>query len=221
MAELEPEAEKKKFRVSYVIIALLAVVCVLQTLMLLGHQNRKPVFADPPLPKPETAMVKVFPHAVATTLTSPWDGDPFDEFDAVSRRVSNMMRQAFMMSAPLMNTFSASGGFDFMPAVDLEETEDAYVLRGDLPGLDKDKISVTVRDNIVTLEGVRETSSESQDSKKGFYSQERSYGSFARSLNLPGPVDESKISATYKDGVLIVTLPKLEGAKTAQKVTVQ
>ncbi|MBU9889794.1 MAG: Hsp20/alpha crystallin family protein, partial [Candidatus Omnitrophica bacterium] len=103
----------------------------------------------------------------------------------------------------------------------LEETADAYILRSDLPGLDKDKIGVTVRDNIVTLKGVRETSAESQDEKKGFYSQERSYGSFSRSLNLPGPVDESNISATYKNGVLTVTLPKLVGAKNGQKVPVQ
>ncbi|MBU9889045.1 MAG: Hsp20/alpha crystallin family protein, partial [Candidatus Omnitrophica bacterium] len=197
MSELVPETEKtgkKAFRISYILIALLTLVCLLQAVALMGRNNARQKDLVLPLHKRDATLVRTYSQpSPASPLMTAWDSDPFEEFDAMSRRMSNLMRQAYIMSVPLIQSFHTMGGFDFTPAVDLEETADAYILRSDLPGLDKDKIGVTVRDNIVTLEGVRETSAESQDEKKGFYSQERSYGSFSRSLNLPGPVDESNI----------------------------
>ena len=98
---------------------------------------------------------------------------------------------------------------------------DVNIVRSDLPGLEKDKISVTVENNVLTVQGMRQTSSEADDKNRGFYSQERSYGSFSRSFNLPGPVDDSQINADYKNGVLTITLPKIAPAKNAQKVAIQ
>jgi len=68
---------------------------------------------------------------------------------------------------------------------------------------------------------VREITNETADQKKGYFAQERSYGSFARSLSLPGPVDESRIAAEYKNGVLTITLPKVPRQKNVQKVAIQ
>ncbi|HOW58959.1 MAG TPA: Hsp20/alpha crystallin family protein [Candidatus Omnitrophota bacterium] len=176
--------------------------------------------------KPRAATnTSATPAVPAAGFFDTWDHDPFEEFDAISRRMSNMMRQAFLMSGPLMNQavtgMSQIANSDFMPAIDLQETDKTYIVRGDLPGLDKDKINITVQNNMLTLQGIRETGSETSDSKQGFYSQERSYGSFTRTLALPGPVDENKISAEYKNGVLTITLPKLTGQEHKQKVTIQ
>jgi HSP20 family protein len=136
-----------------------------------------------------------------------------------------MMRSAFMMRVPMPQHLRQMMGqgiiSDFSPAIDLQETENAYIVRGDLPGLEKDKINLTVQNGMLTIEGVRQTSSATEDESRGYYAQERSYGSYARTITLPGPVDDSRITADYKDGVLTITLPKAAGGTTAQKVPVR
>jgi HSP20 family protein len=143
--------------------------------------------------------------------------DPFfdDAFFSLGRLTQQMSQ--------LFENMGGVGPMDssFMPAVDMEETKNAYIVRSDIPGLDKDKIDVSVHGNLLTLRGVRETGSEHKDDRSGYYSQERSYGSFSRSMMLPGPVDESKITADYKNGVLTVTLPKSEATKQESKIPVQ
>ncbi len=139
----------------------------------------------------------------------------------MSRRMAGLMQHAFMFGSPLFQNMPQSTGFDFTPAVDLEETKDAYIVKSDLPGLEKDKINLTVKENVLTIEGVREVLDQKKDEKSGYYAQERSYGSFSRSLSLPGPVDEAKIVATYANGVLTIKLPKVPGPKDAQKVAIQ
>jgi HSP20 family protein len=142
--------------------------------------------------------------------------DPFfdDAFFSLGRLTQQMSQ--------LFENMGGMGPMDssFMPAVDMEETKNAYIVRSDIPGLDKDKIDVSVHGNLLTLRGVRETGSEHKDDRSGYYSQERSYGSFSRSMMLPGPVDESKITADYKNGVLTVTLPKSEPDKGTNKIAV-
>ncbi len=223
-------ATEKKVRALLITSAVLAVVSLTLAAALITQHNRRETAATSQLSPLTARPAAVTAPAIAKTLPAPAPGfaanhfnqqDPFEEFDAMSRKMSNMMRRAFMMGVPIMNSLNANSGFDFTPAVDLEETATAYVLRSDLPGLDKDKINVTVRNNIVTLEGTRETSQENRDPSKGVYSQERSYGSFSRSLSLPGPVDDTKIQATYQNGVLTVTLPKIAKAQDLKKVAIQ
>lgn len=230
-----PEKQNKKISPAYIIIALLVLVSLFQTVVLIRQGKRQAVLEKQqrvqtvPLPRSSSNPFATVPPA--SHKTAAYDpqaflnNDPFEEFDAMSRRMSNMMRSAFMMSAPMLQnlrqTMAQDLGADFSPAVDLESTTEAYIVRSDLPGLEKDKINLTVRDNVLTIEGMRQTNTEVNDQKNGYFTQERSYGSFARSLTLPGPVDESKVSADYKNGVLTITLPKLGGPKTAQKVPIQ
>ncbi len=142
--------------------------------------------------------------------------DPsFDDTMHYLNRLTQQMSQLFAESPGW-----TSGGGDFMPSLDFEETRNAYLVKCDIPGLDKDKLHVTVKGNFLTIQGVRESGSESKNEKEGFYSQERSYGSFSRSVMLPGAVDEGKISAEYKNGVLVVTLPKLNPGKDTSKIQV-
>ena len=97
------------------------------------------------------------------------------------------------------------------PAVDLKETEEAYTLEADLPGLKKEDIELSVVDNLVTLKGERKQEEEVKD--EGYHRIERQYGSFQRSLEIPGGFNADKITAEFKEGVLHVTLPKREEAK--------
>ena len=147
--------------------------------------------------------------------------DPMEAINNMSQRMNSLMQHAFTFGSPLLQNMPQNTGFDFTPAVDLEETKDAYIVKSDLPGLEKDKIDLTVKENVLTIEGMREVTNKTGDPQSGYYAQERSYGSFARSLNLPGPVDEAKIAADYKNGVLTITLPKAPGQKTEQKVAIQ
>ena len=103
------------------------------------------------------------------------------------------------------------------PLVDIYDEKDHMVITAELPGVDKKDIVIDVKDRILTLKGER---SDDNEVKEGdFYRRERSYGKFERAFTLPMDVDPDKISATYKEGVLKLEIPKPEGMKP-KKITV-
>jgi HSP20 family protein len=107
-----------------------------------------------------------------------------------------------------------------MPAVDVVESEKAYEITADLPGIDEKNIEVKVADGVMTIKG--EKQEEKEEKKKDYHLQERSFGSFQRSFELPENVDPDKIEASFKKGVLTVTLPKKpEAQKPAKKIDVK
>ena len=114
----------------------------------------------------------------------------------------------------LFNTFFDEGGNGrergrrWAPAVDLFEREDSLVLKADLPGLGEDDVKIEVRDNVLTISGERQA--EFGDKQNGYYRVERAFGSFSRSLTLPEGVDADRIGASFRNGVLEVTIPKPE-----------
>jgi HSP20 family protein len=99
----------------------------------------------------------------------------------------------------------------WVPAMDLVEAEDHFVLKADLPGVGEDDVSIEVQDNVLTISGSREAEHERKE--KGWYRLERSYGSFSRSLTLPEGVDADKVEANFDRGVLEVRIPKPEERK--------
>lgn len=99
----------------------------------------------------------------------------------------------------------------WLPAVDVSETDSELMVRAELPGMSHEDIEINVQDNILTLKG--EKKQEKKEEKENFHRLERSYGSFSRSFSLPAGVKPDDIKATFKDGVLQVTLPKAEEAK--------
>ncbi|MGD1071343.1 MAG: Hsp20/alpha crystallin family protein [Bryobacteraceae bacterium] len=106
------------------------------------------------------------------------------------------------------------------PAVDIFETEDALVLRADLPDVKAEDIDVRVENNTLTLSGKRNFNKD--ETVKGWHRIERSYGEFVRSFEVPSTVDTEKVAADYKNGVLTISLPKKEAAKPRQvKVAIQ
>jgi HSP20 family protein len=99
----------------------------------------------------------------------------------------------------------------WIPAMDVVETEDHFVLRADLPGLSENDVKIELEDNVLTVSGERK--SEHEQRNEGYYRVERAYGSFSRSLTLPEGVDADGIQANFDNGVLEVQIPKPEQQK--------
>lgn len=121
------------------------------------------------------------------------------------------------------NAFPAVKGFssafeDWNPAVDIVEENDSYVVKADIPGVDKKDISLEVHGAILTIKGERKVEEEKKE--KSLRRVERSYGSFQRSFDLGEAIDQSKIKAKYKDGVLEVVVPKSEQT-VAQAIAIE
>jgi len=100
------------------------------------------------------------------------------------------------------------------PAVDIAEHDDEYIVKVELPGINKEDVKITLESNILTIRG--EKKQEKETKKENYHRVERSYGTFQRSFTLPTTVKSDKIDASYKDGVLSVFLPKAEEAKPKQ-----
>ncbi|MBC8469676.1 MAG: Hsp20/alpha crystallin family protein [Planctomycetes bacterium] len=103
-------------------------------------------------------------------------------------------------------------GYKVWPAIDVAEEEDSIIVRAEVPGCKADDIDISVHGNVLTISGEKKLSEEKKE--KGYYHVESSYGSFRREVTLPTDVNQSKVDASYKDGVLSIVLPKAEKAKT-------
>jgi HSP20 family protein len=99
----------------------------------------------------------------------------------------------------------------WLPAMDLVEAEDHFVLKADLPGLGEDDVSIEIQDNTLTVSGER--SAEHEQHERGWYRVERQFGRFSRSLTLPEGIDADAVSAAFDKGVLEVRIPKPEERK--------
>lgn len=101
---------------------------------------------------------------------------------------------------------------NFVPAMDITERQNEYVVRTDLPGVKKEDISVTMENGLLTIAAECKSESEVKDGDR-ILRQERRYGKYARSLRLGTQIDEKGVKASYKDGVLELVLPKAEAVK--------
>jgi len=99
----------------------------------------------------------------------------------------------------------------WVPSVDIQETEDAYRLTAELPGLTRDDINITLENNVLRLSGERKFEKDVQ--KESYHRIERSYGNFTRSFALPQQVSSDKVLAAFENGLLTITVPKAEQAK--------
>ena len=109
------------------------------------------------------------------------------------------------------NRFASAG---WTPAFDLFEDQDKLTVRAELPGLKKDQIKLTLKDDVLIVSGERKQETDAQNSDQ--IRRERLFGTFERSVSLPYPVNQAAISASYEDGVLTISLPKAEEAKPRQ-----
>jgi HSP20 family protein len=132
--------------------------------------------------------------------------EPFRELAALQNEMGRWMGQ-FTGGLTPGNGQSST----WLPSVDVWETENELVLSFDLPGIAEDDIAVELEDNVLTVSGERQRTSE--HSSERFYRFERRYGTFSRSVTLPPGVKEDAIDANYKDGVLEIRVPKPEEQK--------
>lgn len=132
--------------------------------------------------------------------------EPFRELAALQNEMGRWMSTLGGATTPGNGQSS-----NWLPAVDVWETDNEVVLSFDLPGIPEDKITVELDDNVLTVSGERERTQEHTSER--FYRFERRFGTFSRSVTLPAGVTESDITANYKDGVLEVRVPKPEEQK--------
>ena len=100
---------------------------------------------------------------------------------------------------------------EWNPTLDISETRDALVVKAEIPGIEPKDIQVSLQEQVLTITGEKKQEKEEKD--EHYYRRERAYGAFARSVRLPALVDEGKVSATFKNGLLTITLPKTAAAK--------
>jgi len=131
-------------------------------------------------------------------------------------QMNNLFDEFFERPFGLSPFFSDSTFMgDFAPRLDISETDKEITISAELPGVEPDDLNISLDRNILSISGEKHT--EKEESGKRFYRVERSYGSFHRSIPLPKEVDENKIDATFKRGVLTVRLPKIRFAQEKSK----
>ncbi|WP_062378969.1 Hsp20/alpha crystallin family protein [Demequina pelophila] len=136
---------------------------------------------------------EVLRRSVPAAAASPWSDD-----------FTRMVQQFF-------GDADASLAGAFSPALDVEETEDGFTMHVELPGVKPEEVDVSLEENVLTVSGKRDFYDEKNTD--GFRRVERRFGRFHRAVRLPDRVDPDKVAASYKDGLLTVTVPKAESAK--------
>jgi len=131
-----------------------------------------------------------------------------------AREISSLQQEMNRLFSTFFDAPGTSAGTAprrWVPAMDLVETDDHFVLRADLPGVSEADVDLSLEENVLTLKGERKVEHEAKG--EGFYRLERAAGTFSRSLTLPEGVDGDAIAATFDKGVLEVRIPKPEQKK--------
>ncbi len=135
---------------------------------------------------------------------SPWR--PFRELDRIKREMDRLWDSFFERRPARVEEVS-----EWFPSLDVSETDSEYMVKVEVPGIDPKDINISLMNNLLTIKG--EKKHEKEEKEENYHLVERSYGSFTRTIRLPSQVQNDKINATYKNGVLKVVLPKTEEAK--------
>ena len=133
--------------------------------------------------------------------------NPFVELDEMQQRLNRLLADRPVKGID-------TGFADFMPAVDIQETDAAFVVKADLPDVKKEDIKIHLQDGVLAIEGERQK--EKEETGKRFHKVERQFGRFVRRFELPTDIAAEKVRAEFKDGVLNVVLPKAPAARPKQ-----
>jgi HSP20 family protein len=153
------------------------------------------------------------PSARGRTEVAGGDGDPFSAFRREMDRLVDSFGRDF--GGPP----SGRAG-TMMPSIDISETDAELKVEAELPGVDQNDVEVVVSDNLLTIKG--EKKAEKEEKKKDYHLVERSYGGFARQITLPFAAEPDKAKASFKNGILTVTLPKPPEMKAkARKIAIK
>ena len=142
-----------------------------------------------------------------------WGWDPFKEMEKEMQELTDRFgRMLPRRPAQGNDPREALTVADWSPTVDISETDAEYLVKAEIPEVDKKDVKVTVQDGLLTILGERRQ--EKEEKGKRFHRVERSYGTFMRRFGMPDGVDVEKLRAEFREGMLLVHLPKTEKAKT-------
>jgi len=136
---------------------------------------------------------------------APWR--PFRELERMRREMDHLW-DSFFEGRPRRKIEELG---EWGPSLDLSETKNDLIVKAEIPGIDPKDIDISLNKDVLTIKG--EKRRETEEKEENYHFIERNYGAFARSIRLPREVQNEKINASYKNGVLRVTLPKSEEAK--------
>jgi HSP20 family protein len=134
--------------------------------------------------------------------------DPFRDLDEISSRFNRVFGQLLPRRESGRESMMVA---DWVPSVDIAEDDKEYLIKAEIPEVDKKDVKVTVQEGVLAIQGERKK--EAEENGKKFRRVERLYGAFLRTFTLPEDADETKVSAEFKDGMLLVHLPKTEKPK--------
>ena len=137
--------------------------------------------------------------------------DPFRDVAALQDRINRIFSESFGGSRELDDD---SGLYDWRPPVDIYEAADDFILKVELAGIEKEDVNVEVKDNVLTLKGERLLDPEIKDEQ--YYRKERAFGKFQRSFTLQESIKPEHVKASFKNGILTITVPKPTTEKTKQ-----
>ena len=135
--------------------------------------------------------------------------DPVREIDSLQGEMNRLFSTFF--DTPTNRGGNGGAVRRWIPAMDLVETDEHFVLKADLPGMTESDVNIEIEKNVLTVSGERKA--EHEEKHEGYYRLERSTGAFSRSLTLPEGIDAGAVSASFDNGVLEVRIPKPEQAK--------
>jgi HSP20 family protein len=136
---------------------------------------------------------------------------PLVRWDPWQEIVDKFDRYTRAMAQPQAGSQEVMATGDWTPRVDIAETDQAFVIKAEIPEVNKEDVKVTVDNGVLTIRGERKQEKEEEGQR--FHRVERHYGSFTRSFTLPNNVEETKVTASFKDGMLKLQIPKAEEAK--------
>lgn len=143
--------------------------------------------------------------------------EPIRKFrDEVDEMVDRFFKEPFLDSA-----LSPFGKDSFTPACNIEEENNQYKIVAEMPGVDPEDVEIEIDEYAISIKGEREEKVTTEDDDTQMHMVEHSYGSFHRSFTLPENIDPERISADYKNGILTITLPKIEEDNHKRTIPIQ
>lgn len=142
--------------------------------------------------------------------------DPFRELEDMSQRLNRIFGRSLIGRDKHSESIRT---IEWVPVVDVSETDQAYLISAEIPDVRKEDVKVTVADGMLTLQGERKQ--EKEEKNKRYHRIERSYGSFMRSFDLPDNIDQTAIQAEFKDGMLTLTMPKTAPTAATKAIEVK
>jgi HSP20 family protein len=130
--------------------------------------------------------------------------DPWSTLPTLQDRINKIFEESFPTRAG--SDDEKTSLCDWRPVVDTYEEDDTIIINAELPGVDRDDVSIDVKDNILTIKGER--AYDHKVKEEDYFRRERCFGKFHRAFTLPNTVDPNKIEASYKDGILKIKIPK-------------